>query len=95
METWRVELSAGVKKKAEVKIQRGIFQGEAQSRLLFLIAMMPLIHILRKCTAGYKLHKSQEKINHLRYMDDIKLSGKNERKSQTLIQREREYTVKI
>ena len=33
--------------------------------------MMPLNLILRKCTAGYKLSNSQEKINHLMYMDDI------------------------
>ena len=39
----------------------------------------PLNHILRKCTNGYKLSKSQEKINHLMYMDDIKLSAKNEK----------------
>ena len=37
---------------------------------------MPLNHILRKCTGGYKLHKSQEKINHLIYMDDIKMFAK-------------------
>ena len=35
--------------------------------------MMPLNHILRKCTAGYKLSILQEKINHLMYMDNIKL----------------------
>ena len=29
MQTWRVELSAGGKSLAEVKIQRGIFQGDA------------------------------------------------------------------
>ena len=29
--------------------------------------------ILRKCTGGYKLNKSQENVNHLMYMDDIKL----------------------
>ena len=40
--------------------------------------MMPLNHILRKCTARYNLSKSQEKINHLMYIDDIKLFVKNE-----------------
>ena len=54
---------------AETKIQRGIFQGDALSPQLFIMAMMPLNHILRKCTAGYKLSRSQEKINHLMYMD--------------------------
>ena len=43
--TWRVELTAGGRSLAEAKIQRGIFQGDALSTLLFVIAMMPLDHI--------------------------------------------------
>ena len=90
MKNWRVELTAGEKSLAETKIQRGIFQGDALSPLLFIIAKMPLNHILRKCTAGYKLSKSPEKINHLMYMDDIKLFAKNEKELETLI-----HTVRI
>ena len=52
MKTWRVELTTGGRSLAEVKIQRGIFQGDALSALLFLIAMMSLTHTLRKYTAG-------------------------------------------
>ena len=81
----RVELTAGGKILAETKILRGIFQGDALSPLLFIIAMMPLNHILRKWTAGYKLSRSQEKINHPMYIDDIKLSAKNEKELETLI----------
>ena len=33
----------------------------------------------------YKIHKSQEKINHLMYMDVIKLFAKNEKELETLI----------
>ena len=77
MQTWRVELTAGGKGLAEVKIQRGIFEGDALLPLLCVIAMMPLNHILRKCTAGYKLSKLEENIKHLMYMDDIKLFAKN------------------
>ena len=90
MKTWRVELTAGGRKLAEAKIQRGIFQEDALSPLLFIIAMMPLNHILRKCTAGYKLGRLQEKVNHLMYMDDIKLFAKKEKELETLI-----HTVRI
>ena len=47
--------------------------------------MMPLNHILRKCTAGYKLSRSHEKICHLMYMDDVKLFAKNEKLLETLV----------
>ena len=84
-----MELTA-VGRLGETKIQRGIFQGDALSPLLFIIAMMPPNHILRKCTAGYELSRSREKINHLMYMDDIKLFAKNEKELETLI-----YAVRI
>ena len=88
MQTWRVELTAGGRSFAETKIQRGILQGDALSPLLFIIAIMN--HVLRKCAAGYKLSRSQEKINYLMYVDDIKLFAKNEKELETLI-----HTVRI
>ena len=57
--------------------------------------MMPLSHILRKCKAGYKLSKSQEKINHVMYMDDIKLFAQNEKELETIIQTVRIYNQDI
>ena len=57
--------------------------------------MMPLNHILKKCTAGYKLSRSQEKINHLMYMDDIKLLAKNEKELENLIHTVRIYSQDI
>ena len=57
--------------------------------------MMPLNHILRKCAAGYKLGRSQEKINHLIYRDDIKLFAKNEKELQTFIHAVRIYRQDI
>ena len=95
MKTWRVELTSGGRKLAETKIQRGIFQGDALSSLLFIIAMVPLNHILRKCTVGYKISRSQEKINHLIYMDDIKLFTKNEKELETLTHAVRIYSQDI
>ena len=47
--------------------------------------MIPLNHILKKGTAGYKLSNSLEKINHLLYMADIKLFAKSEKELETPI----------
>ena len=94
MKTWRVELTAGGRSITETKIQSGIFQRDALSPLLFIIAMMPLNHILRKCAAGNKLSRSEEKINHLIYMDDIELFAKNE-KNWKLSYTPLEYAVRI
>ena len=56
---------------------------------------MPVNHILRKCAAGYKLSRSQEKINYLMYMDDINLFAKNEKELETLIHTVRIYSQDI
>ena len=58
MKDWKVELIAGGKPLAEVKIQQGIFQGDVPSPLLLVIAMMTLNYILEKITGGYKFTKS-------------------------------------
>ena len=79
-----MELTAGGKNLAERKNQRRIFQGGAQSPLQFIIAMMPLNHILRKCTTVYKLSRSQEKINPLKYIDEITLFIKTGNEIKTL-----------
>ena len=92
MKTWRVELTGGTRSLAKTKVQRGIFPGDTLSPLLFISVMMPLNYILRKCTAGYKLSKLQEKINHLMYIDDIKLFAKNEKEPETLIHAVRIYS---
>ena len=48
IETWKMELTAGGKSLAEVKIQRRIFQADALWTSLFVLAMMPFNHILRE-----------------------------------------------
>ena len=56
---------------------------------------MPLKHILRKWISAYKLRRSQEKINHLLYMDDIKLLVKNEKELEPLIHAGKIYSQDI
>ena len=95
MQSWRVELIARGISIAEKKIQRGIFQGDALTPLLFITAMMPLNHIFRKCAAGYKLSRWQEKINHLMFMDDDKLFAKSEKSMETIIHAVRIFSQDI
>ena len=42
--------------------------------------MMLIDQEFRKCIKGYKLTKAQEKINHVMYMDNIKLFAKKGKK---------------
>ena len=95
MKTWSVELTGGGRSLAEAKIQRCIFQGDALSPLLFIIAMIPLNLILRKCTAEYKLRKSQEKINPLMSWMTSNYLQKNEKELETLIHSVRMYSQDI
>ena len=54
--------------------------------------MIPLNLVLSICTVGYKLTLSQEKINHLMYMDDIKRFVKTKNELETLIHAERIFS---
>ena len=76
MKNWREEV--GGESLAELKPQKGIFQGDVLSSLIFVIAMRSLSHIFWKCIGGYKPPTSQEKIKHQLYMDEIKPFSKNE-----------------
>ena len=70
LENWREELTVKRQTLNEIKTQRGIFQGDSLLLLLFVSEMMSLN------TSGYKFTKSQEKVNHLMYMDIIKVFAK-------------------
>ena len=86
MKSWKTELMYGNNILGEVKIERGIFQGDSLSPLLFVIILIPLIHILRKTSPGYEFSNSKEKINHLLFMDDLKLYSKTEKTLDSLVQ---------
>ena len=63
----------------KVDIKRDIFQGDSLSPLMFVLALIPLILILRKTKAAYEFSGSKEKINHLLFMDDLKLYSRSEK----------------
>ena len=79
-ERWKIEMMSGGKVLCEVNIKRGIFQGDSLSPLLFVMSLIPLTLVLRKVRAGYDLSQGRGVINHLLYMDDLKVDRKNENK---------------
>ena len=68
----------------DVNINCGIFQGDSISPLLFYLALNPLSEVIKTTKFGYTT-KSGELIQHLLYMDDLKLYSKNERDLNSLM----------
>lgn len=68
-----------------IYIRRGIFQGDSLSPLLFCLAINPLSQIMNKYKdKGYRL-KDKTLINHLIYMDDLKIYSNNKNNLKTMI----------
>ena len=84
---WKTNLYADGKLFGSLPNSRGIFQGDWSSPVLFVIALLPLTHILRETGMGYQLEKNGAKVNHLSFVDDLKLHGKNDKEKHTLIKK--------
>ena len=79
------------KQLGEVEIKRGSFQGDGLSPLMFVMAMIPMTCVLRKTKPTYTL-KSKNKLNHLLYMDDLKLYTKSQNEIESLIHTVRNFS---
>ena len=70
-----------------MSVRRGIFQGDSLSPILFVIALIPLFSIVvNKSKEGYLLGAQRGKLNHLLFMDDLKLYAKDIRQLDSLVQ---------
>ena len=85
MQQWRLSLTTNGEDLGEVNVKKEYFQGDGLSPLLFVLSMMPLPLILKKVNACYKCGKKEYKLNHLLFMDDLKLYAKSEDKTNTLV----------
>ena len=56
---WKTELISGDIDLGEVSINRGIFQGDSLSLLLFIISLIPLTLVLRRMNQGYSFQKGR------------------------------------
>ena len=57
------------------------------SQLLFVLAMIPLIMVLKWENTGYKLKKDQRLFNHMLFMEDLKLYVRSEEELKSLMHR--------
>ena len=87
-------LMSGNEELVRVNIQRWIFQGDTP--ILFIIGLIPLTHILRKVNARYQLGKGQhKKINHLLFIDHLKLYENCEKEAERLTNTVRTFSKDI
>ena len=78
MEKRKVTLCSGNSELVQAEIKQGIFQGDSLSPLVLALILLSLI--LRKEKAAYEFSQSKKKINHLLFMDDLKLYSQNEKR---------------
>ena len=87
MKQWQTKLllthQSGTITCENLKIRRGIFQGDSLSPLLFCISLIPLSLELNNSGYGYKI--GNDKFSHLFYMDDLKLYGKDDNEIEGLL----------
>ena len=80
MKHWETTLTCNGETLGDVRIKRGIFQGDSLSPLPFFVSMLPLTFLLNreKNSVGYQFGSFVDVINHLFFMDDLKVYARNE-----------------
>ena len=67
----------------DININSGIFQGDSFSPILFCVTLIPLSKLLNNTGYRYKIYDNT--INHLFYMDDLKLFARSDQQLQGLL----------
>ena len=78
MQQWRLSLTANGEDLREVNVKRRDIPG--RQSITIVLNVVPLSLILKKVNACYKWGKKEYKLNHLLFMDDLKLYYKSEDK---------------
>lgn len=92
MKSWRTRIVLSTENNKletpEINIKTGIFQGDSLSALWFCLALNPLSNTLKNSQIGFQLKhnkKTLNTINHLFYVDDLKLYAPTRNKLEQLI----------
>ena len=86
MKKWKLLLNSNGSDLCKVDVSRGIFQGDSLSPLIFVICIVPLSLLLRKVKASNEWGRKEFKLNHLLFMDDVRLFGKSDDQIDSLVQ---------
>ena len=81
-----------------VRIKRGIFQGDSLSPLLFCLSIDPLSRLLNSKDEGYNMSprgQAPQKVGHLLYMDDLKLYASSDTMLKNQLNTVKEFSVGI
>ena len=82
-------------KLSEIFFKEILYPLDSLSPLVSVLALIPLSLILKKAKAGYEFSESKEKINHLLFMDDLKLYSRSEKGLDSLVQTVRVFSEDI
>lgn len=96
MMTWRTNLVFGNSSTPEIRILTGIFQGDRLSTLWFCLALNFLSSLLNNNSYGYLVDsRSNIRLNHNLYVDDLKLYAANEEQLRRLLKIVESFTQTI
>ena len=79
MKSRKVKINASGEKLGEVDIRKAIFQGDSLSPLLLVLCFVPLTWLLRRAKVDYERGKKRFKLNHLLFVNDLKLFAKSKK----------------
>jgi hypothetical protein len=95
MKHYQTTLICNNKEIGEVKIERGIYQGDSLSPILFVMALFPLSVLLSATNQGYKFNNTDQPISHLWFVDDLKLFSKNDDEMRGLVRMVETFSTDI
>lgn len=102
MTKWKTKIHLSTDKEHlqtdHIPINRGIFQGDSLSALWFCLCLNPLSNALNSTSYGFNIKHQNEikhKINHLLYMDDIKIYASTKTQMAGLLKTVEDITTDI
>ena len=88
-------LCSGNSELGAVEIKRDIFQGDSLPPLVFVLALITLSLILKMAKTAFEFSASKERINHLLFMDDLKMYSRSEKGLDSLVHAVRVFNKDI